>query len=169
MLDELSFYRFQDLNVLGVIWTSFQILEHWGQQFINLWKIVLHGKMSPRWVKYGCNSCEIKDFSHQPSMVYFIIRVCKIGSFRVFSLNCSKRSFLIGRFQITTGTWWIRLFSSNSCFKFLNVCSAEGGHPKLTLFFQVFWSNSYFCKGRKNFCIRGRQLKMDLLKIDFNG
>ena len=61
---------------------------------------------------------KLKFFSGQPSIMYFI-RVCVTESFRVYPLNCSKRSLLIGRFEITKCTWWIRLFSTNSGFEFL--------------------------------------------------
>ena len=183
MPGRLSFYSFQYLNVLDVIWASFQILEHWGQQFPDLWEVGLHGKISLWWAKYGCNSCETKDFSGQPSIVYFI-RVCKIGSFQVFSLNCSKRSLLIGRFNITKCTWCTRLFSSNSGFEFSMYARPRASKTNIIfpLFFPFhcsivfniafhyfFKSNSYFCKRRKNFWIRGGQLMMYLLKIDFNG
>ena len=55
--------------------------------------------MSQWQVKFDVNWCRIKVFSREPSMVY-IRRVCKIGSFWVSSLNCSKLSLLIGRFEI---------------------------------------------------------------------
>ena len=124
-LDGLSFYSFQYLNVLGVIWASFQILEHWGQQFADLWEVVLHGKMSLQWVKYGCNSCEIKNFSSQLSVFYFL-RVCKIGSFLVFSLNCSK-TFVANRkirnckMHVMDKTIFVRFW-----LWIINICLAEG-------------------------------------------
>ena len=120
-----------------------------------------------RWVKYGCNSCEIKDFSGQPSIVYFI-RVCTIESFRVSSLNCSKRSMLIGRFEITKCTWWTRLFSSNSGFKFLMYAQLRASQSNVVFRGEYFKSNSCFCKRRKNLLIPDGKLTMDLLKIDFN-
>ena len=123
--------------------------------------------MSLWWVKHRCNSCEIKDFSSQSSIVHFI-RVCKIGSFWVSSLNCSKYSLLIGRFKITKCTWWIRLFSSNSGFEFLMYAQLRASKTNIGFPGGYFKSNLYFCKHRKNFWIQGQQLTIDLLKIDFN-
>ena len=124
--------------------------------------------MSLRWVKYGCNSCEIKDFPGQPLIVHFI-RVCKIESFRVSSLNCSKRSLLIGRFEITKCTWWLRLFSSNSGFEFLMNAQLRASETDIVFPGEYFKSNPDFCKRGKNFWIRDGKLTMNLLKIDFNG
>ena len=45
MLDGLSFYSYQYLHVLGVLWTSFQILEPWGLQSAELGQVTLHGKI----------------------------------------------------------------------------------------------------------------------------
>ena len=123
--------------------------------------------MSLLWVKYGCNSCEIKVFSGQPSIVYFI-RVCKMGPFRVCSLNCSKRLLLKGRSKITKFTWWIRLFSSNSGFEFLTYARLMASETNIVFPGEYFKSNSYLCKRRKNFPIRSGQLTMNLRKIDFN-
>ena len=120
-----------------------------------------------RWVKYGFNSCESIVFSGQPLIVYFI-RVCKIRSFRVSSLNCFKRSLLIGRLEITKCTWWIRLFSSNSAFPFLMYARLRA--CETIIIFQVSISNQIhiFANIEKNLWIQRGQLTMDLLKIDFN-
>ena len=124
--------------------------------------------MSLRWVQYRCNPCEMKVFSGQPSLAYFI-SISRIESFQVSSLNCSKRSLLTGRFEITKCTWWIRLFSSNSGLQFLMYAQMRATKTNIVFPGEYFKSNSYFCKHRKNLWIWGRQLTMDLLKIDFNG
>ena len=55
-------------------------------------------------------------------------------------------------------TWWIRLFSSNSRFKFLMYVRLRESETNIVFPGEYFKSNSYFCKRRNNFWIRGRQL-----------
>ena len=105
--------------------------------------------MSLRWVQYRCNPCEMKVFSGQPSLAYFI-SISRIESFQVSSLNCSKRSLLTGRFEITKCTWWIRLFSSNSGLQFLMYAQMRATKTNIVFPGEYFKSNSYFCKHRKN-------------------
>ena len=103
-------------------------------------------------------------FSDQHSIMSFK-RICQIGSSQASSLNCSKRSLLIGRFEITKCTGWIRLFSLNSDFTFSMYAQLTASKNSIVVLGEYFKSNLPFRKCGKNFWIRDRKLTMDVQRL----
>ena len=92
-----------------------------------------------------------------------------MGSLLVFNWNCFKLVSLIGKFNSTKWTWWIKLISVNLGSELLKWDLLRASETSMSLLGKYWSSKWYFSRHKKKFKIPGGQEIIDLLKIDFNG